>query len=142
MTQLVKDVMTAGVLTLPPEASLVEAARLMRDMDVGDVIVADRDRLLGMLTDRDIAVRSVAMGHNPHIMPVRSVCTPDVLTVRPEVDASHAMRVMRDHGVRRLAVVEDDGHPVGVVSLGDLARAREPGSALAGISSAPPNNGA
>ncbi|SDN54728.1 CBS domain-containing protein [Streptomyces wuyuanensis] len=141
MTQLVKDVMTAGVLTLPPEASLVEAARLMRDMDVGDVLVADRDRLLGMLTDRDIAVRSVAMGHNPHLMPVRSVCTPDVLTVRPDEDAARAMRAMRDHGVRRLAVVED-GHPVGVVSLGDLARAREPGSALAGISAAPPNNGA
>ncbi|MEU4129438.1 CBS domain-containing protein [Streptomyces wuyuanensis] len=141
MTQLVKDVMTAGVLTLPPEASLVEAARLMRDMDVGDVLVADRDRLLGMLTDRDIAVRSVAMGHNPHLMPVRSVCTPDVLTVRPDEDTARAMRAMRDHGVRRLAVVED-GHPVGVVSLGDLARAREPGSALAGISAAPPNNGA
>ncbi|MFD4585154.1 CBS domain-containing protein [Streptomyces sp. NPDC058423] len=141
MTQLVKDVMTTGVLTLPPEASLVEAARLMRDMDVGDVLVADQDRLLGMLTDRDIAVRSVAMGHNPHVMPVRSVCTPDVLTVPPDADASGAMKAMRDHGVRRLAVVED-GHPVGVVSLGDLARAREPGSALAGISAAPPNNGA
>ncbi|MFF7713026.1 CBS domain-containing protein [Streptomyces sp. NPDC087659] len=141
MTQLVKDVMTTGVLTLPPEASLVEAARLMRDMDVGDVLVADQDRLLGMLTDRDIAVRSVAMGHNPHFMPVRSVCTPDVLTVPPDADASRAMKAMRDHGVRRLAVVED-GHPVGVVSLGDLARAREPGSALAGISAAPPNNGA
>ncbi|MEU2159809.1 CBS domain-containing protein [Streptomyces chengbuensis] len=141
MTQLVKDVMTTGVLTLPPEASLVEAARLMRDMDVGDVLVADQGRLLGMLTDRDIAVRSVAMGHNPHVMPVRSVCTPDVLTVAPDADASQAMKAMRDHGVRRLAVVEA-GHPVGVVSLGDLARAREPGSALAGISAAPPNNGA
>ncbi|WP_432076009.1 CBS domain-containing protein [Streptomyces wuyuanensis] len=141
MTQLVKDVMTTGVLTLPPEAPLVEAARLMRDMDVGDVLVADGDRLLGMLTDRDIALRSVAMGHNPHFMPVRSVCTPDVLTVRPDEDAARAMRAMRDHGVRRLAVVED-GHPVGVVSLGDLARAREPGSVLAGISAAPPNNGA
>ncbi|AWK12249.1 CBS domain-containing protein [Streptomyces spongiicola] len=141
MARLVKDVMTTGVLALPPEASLVEAARLMRDMDVGDVLVADSGRLLGVLTDRDIAVRSVAMGHDPHSMPVRSVCTPGVLTVGPHLDAWQAMRIMGEHGVRRLAVVED-GRPVGVVSLGDLERAREPGSVLAGISAAPPNNGA
>lgn len=141
MTQLVKDVMTIGVLALPPEASLVEAARLMRDRDVGDVLVAADDRLLGVLTDRDIAVRSVAMGHDPHITPVRSVCTPDVLTVPPDADSGEAVSIMREHGVRRLAVV-DDGHPMGVVTLGDLARARDPGSALAGISAALPNTGA
>ncbi|MGW7364379.1 CBS domain-containing protein [Streptomyces sp. NPDC054841] len=141
MTQLVKDVMTNGVLALAPEASLVEAARLMRDRDIGNVMVADEDRLLGVLTDRDIAVRSVAMGHNPHIVPVRSVCTPNVLTIGPDVDAAEAVRVMRVHGVRRLAVVEDS-RPLGVVTLGDLARARDPGSALAGISAAPPNSGA
>ncbi|MFC5799890.1 CBS domain-containing protein [Streptomyces formicae] len=141
MTELVKDVMTPGVRTLPPDASLVEAARLMRDQDIGDVIVADDHRLLGMLTDRDIAVRSVAMGHDPHIMPVRSVCTPDVVTVRPEQDTEEAARLMRVHMVRRLAVVED-GQPRGIVTLGDLARAREPRSALADICSGPPNSGA
>ncbi|MFD7446996.1 CBS domain-containing protein [Streptomyces sp. NPDC059909] len=141
MAELVKDVMTTGVLTLPPDASLVEAARLMRDKDVGDVMVADDHRLLGVLTDRDITVRSVAMGHDPYIMPVRSVCTPDVLTVRPEEDTAEAVRLMRVHMVRRLAVVED-GRPLGVVTLGDLARSRDPRSALADISSAPPNSGA
>lgn len=141
MTQLVRDVMTKGVQSLSPEASLVEAARLMRDLDIGDVMVADEDRLLGILTDRDIAVRSVAMGHDPSMMPVRSVCTPDVLTVGPDQEAAEAVRMMRDYMVRRLAVVED-GRPLGVVTLGDLARARDPRSALAGISAAPPNTGA
>ncbi|MGW1882585.1 CBS domain-containing protein [Streptomyces sp. NPDC001970] len=141
MAQLVKDVMTTGVRTLPPDASLVEAARLMRDEDIGDVMVADDGRLLGVLTDRDIAVRSVAMGHDPYIMPVRSVCTPEVLTIRPDEEASKAVWLMRMHMVRRLAVVED-GRALGVVTLGDLARARDPGSVLAGISAGPPNSGA
>ncbi|MFE7773701.1 CBS domain-containing protein [Streptomyces sp. NPDC057445] len=138
---LVKDVMTTGVLMLSPEASLVEAARLMRDEDIGNVMVAEGDRLLGVLTDRDIAVRSVAMGHDPRVMPVRSVCTPDVLTIRPDAEAAQAVSMMRAHMVRRLAVVED-GHPRGVVTLGDLARACDPRSVLAGISSGPPNSGA
>ncbi|MER6997918.1 CBS domain-containing protein [Streptomyces sp. NPDC000410] len=141
MTQLVRDVMTKGVEALPPEATLVEAARIMRDKDIGDVMVAYHGRLLGVLTDRDIAVRSVAMGYDPQLMPVRSVCTPDVLTVRADDEAATAVRLMREHGVRRLAVLEG-GRPVGVITLGDLAKARDPQSALAGISAAPPNSGA
>ncbi|MFE3328909.1 CBS domain-containing protein [Streptomyces sp. NPDC059176] len=141
MTRLVRDVMTKGVQALPPDAPLVEAARLMRDLDIGDVLVADDGRLLGIVTDRDVAVRSVAMGHDPRTMPVRAVCTPDVLTVRPDQEAAEAVRMMRDHLVRRLAVVAD-GRPLGVVTLGDLARATDPRSVLAGISAGPPNNGA
>jgi CBS domain-containing protein len=139
MTQLVKDVMTTGVEALPPEASLVEAAQLMRDRHIGDVIVAQGDRMLGVLTDRDITVRAVAEGHDPHTMPVRSMCTTEVITVGPEDDADEAVRMMRRHAVRRLPVVEA-GHMLGMVSLGDLAVARDPDSALADISGAAPND--
>lgn len=139
MTQLVKDVMTTGVQALPPDASLVEAAQLMRDRHIGDVLVAEGDRMLGVLTDRDIAVRAVAEGRDPHTMPVRSVCTTEVVTVGPEDDVSEAVQMMRRHAVRRLPVVEG-GHMLGVVSLGDLAKARDPDSALADISEAAPSD--
>ncbi|MCP3820680.1 CBS domain-containing protein [Streptomyces sp. A3M-1-3] len=140
MTQLVRDVMTTGVETLPPHASLVEAAQLMRDRHIGDVFVAQGDQVLGVLTDRDITVRAVAEGPDPHTVPVRSVCTPDVVTVGPDDEVSDAVLKMRRHAVRRLPVVEK-GHMKGVVSLGDLAVARDPDSALADVSEASPNNG-
>ncbi|MEV6651893.1 CBS domain-containing protein [Streptomyces sp. NPDC051219] len=139
MTQLVRDVMTTGVATLPPHASLVEAAQLMRDRHIGDVLVTQGDQVLGVLTDRDIAVRGVAEGHDPHTVPVRSVCTAEVVTVGPDDEVSDAVRKMRLHAVRRLPVVEK-GHVKGVVSLGDLAAARDPESALAEISQATPDN--
>ncbi|MFD7613717.1 CBS domain-containing protein [Streptomyces sp. NPDC059828] len=141
MAHLVKDVMATDPLTLSPEATLFEAARLMRDRDVGDVLVTVADRLLGILTDRDITVRAVAMGHDPYRTPLRSVCTPDVRTVRPDQDTAEAARLMRSAMVRRLAVVED-GCLRGVVTLGDIAKADDPRSSLADISAAPPNSGA
>ncbi|WP_338674177.1 CBS domain-containing protein [Streptomyces sp. SCSIO 30461] len=141
MAHLVRDVMTKRALSLSPDATLLEAARLMRDKDVGDVLVVAAHRVLGILTDRDIAVRAVAMGHDPYRTPLRSVCSPGVRTVRPDQDTEEAARLMRAAMVRRLAVVED-GRVRGVVTLGDLARADDPRSTLADISAAPPNSGA
>ncbi|MEU7278281.1 CBS domain-containing protein [Streptomyces sp. NPDC045431] len=131
--RLVRDVMTPGVATVRPDASLVEAAQVMRAQDIGDVLVAEGDRVLGMVTDRDIAVRAVADGADPLTVSAQSVCTPDPVCVTPEDHVADAVELMRRHAVRRLPVVED-GRPLGMVALGDLAVARDPGSALADIS--------
>ncbi|ALC25211.1 CBS domain-containing protein [Streptomyces pristinaespiralis] len=139
MAELVREVMTAGVAAVRPDASLVEAARLMRDLDIGDVLVADGDTVVGMLTDRDITLRSVAEGADPTGVSASSACTPDPVCVTPDDSVASAVRLMRTHAVRRLPVVED-GRPLGVVSLGDLAAAEDPHSVLAEISVAESNN--
>ncbi|GAA2556209.1 MULTISPECIES: CBS domain-containing protein [Streptomyces] len=138
MAEFVKDVMTPGVVAVRPDASLVEAAQLMRTQNIGDVVVADGQRVVGVLTDRDIAVRAVAEGADPLGVSAGSVCTPDPLTLAPDDPVSSAVALMREHAVRRIPVVEN-GLPVGLVSLGDLARAQDPGSALADISRAEPD---
>ncbi|MER7486950.1 CBS domain-containing protein [Streptomyces sp. NPDC126497] len=138
MAEFVKDVMTPGVVAVRPDASIVEAARLMRTQNIGDVVVADGQRVVGVLTDRDIAVRAVARGADPLGVSVGSVCTRDPLTLAPDDPVSSAVALMREHAIRRIPVVEG-GLPVGLVSLGDLAGARGSGSALAGISRAQPD---
>lgn len=130
--------MTPGVVTVRPDASLVEAAQLMRAQDIGDVLVTDEHRIIGVLTDRDIAVRAVADGADPLTVSAQAVCTPHPVQIGPDDAASVAMSLMRAHAVRRLPVVED-GRPVGMVSLGDLAPVRGAGDALADISGAGPD---
>lgn len=134
----VKEVMTPGVVAVRPDASLVEAARLMRTQDVGDVVVADGQRIVGVLTDRDITVRAVAEGIDPLTVSAESVCSPEPVLVAPDDPVPAVAALMRAHAVRRLPVVED-GLPVGMVSLGDLAEAQDPDSALAEISRAEPH---
>ncbi|MEV5356666.1 CBS domain-containing protein [Streptomyces sp. NPDC086081] len=136
--ELVKDVMTAGVVAVRPDASLVEAAQLMRAQNIGDVVVADGQDVVGVLTDRDIAVRAVADGADPMTVSARAVCSKDPVTVTPEDRVATAVALMREHAVRRLPVVEN-GLPVGIVSLGDVAEAEDPASALADISRAEPD---
>ncbi|MFF7308075.1 CBS domain-containing protein [Streptomyces sp. NPDC008137] len=138
MAELVKDVMTPGVVAVRPDASLVEAAQLMRTQNIGDVVVADGQDVIGVLTDRDIAVRAVADGADPMTVSAQSVCTPRPVTVSPDDTVATAAALMREHAVRRLPVVEN-GLPVGMVSLGDLAEAEDPASALADISRAEPD---
>ncbi|MDN3021951.1 CBS domain-containing protein [Streptomyces sp. S.PB5] len=138
MAEFVKDVMTPGVVAVRPDASLVEAAQLMRTQDIGDVLVADGQRVVGVLTDRDITVRAVAEGVDPLTVSAGSVCTSDPVLVAPEDPVSAAAALMRAHAVRRLPVVED-GLPVGMVSLGDLAESENPDSVLAEISRAEPD---
>jgi CBS domain-containing protein len=134
----VKDVMTPGVVAVRPDASLVEAAQLMRAQDIGDVLVAEGQHVVGVLTDRDITVRAVADGTDPLTVSAQAVCTPDPVMVAPDDPVSAAVALMRAHAVRRLPVVED-GLPVGMISLGDVAEAEDPDSALADISRAEPD---
>jgi CBS domain-containing protein len=140
MAEFVREVMTPGVVAVRPDASLVEAAQLMRSQNIGDVLVADGQEVVGVLTDRDITVRAVAEGTDPLTVSARSVCTPDPVMVSPDDPVQAAVALMRAHAVRRLPVVED-GLPVGVVSLGDLAEAEDPDSVLAEISRAEPGDG-
>lgn len=130
--------MTPGVVAVRPDASLVEAAQLMRVQDIGDVLVADGQEVVGVLTDRDITVRAVAEGLDPLTVSARSVCTPDPVLLAPDDPVAAAVALMRAHAVRRLPVVED-GLPVGMVSLGDLAEVQDPDSTLAEISRAVPD---
>ncbi|PAZ17733.1 oxidoreductase [Streptomyces sp. SA15] len=140
MADFVREVMTPGVVAVRPDASLVEAAQLMRAQDIGDVLVADGQHVVGLLTDRDITVRAVADGTDPLTVSAQAVCTPDPVVVAPDDPVSAAVTLMREHAVRRLPVVEG-GLPVGMVSLGDLAEAQDPDSALADISRALPDDG-
>jgi CBS domain-containing protein len=138
MADFVRDVMTPGVVAVRPDASLVEAAQLMRAQDVGDVLVTVDEQLIGVLTDRDITLRAVADGVDPLTVSAQAVCTPNPVVIGPDDAVSTAVALMRDHAVRRLPVLAD-GHPVGMVSLGDLAVAQDPDSALADISRAEPD---
>lgn len=134
--QAVRDVMTANPVTLPANATLADAARVMRDADVGPVVVLyDDGSLCGIVTDRDLVVRGLAEGLLPHSM-IEDVCSTEVTTVGPDEDAKVAVQLMRDKAIRRLPVVEE-GRVVGIVSLGDLAVNRDPESVLAAISAAP-----
>jgi CBS domain-containing protein len=120
MGKSVKDAMTPDVKTAPPSLSLTDAAKLMKQEDVGSVPVVDGERLIGMLTDRDIVVRGIADGSDPHAVTAADIASRDVVTVRPEDDLDEALRLMAQHQVRRLAVV-DDGRLVGVVAQADVA---------------------
>lgn len=110
----------------------------MRDEDIGAVLVTEDDQLLGLFTDRDLAVRVIAEGKDPVDTTVRDACSSDLITVTPDDEVTHAVELMRKHSLRRLPVVEGKT-PVGIVSLGDLAIERDPSSALGDISAARPN---
>jgi CBS domain-containing protein len=137
MAQRVREVMTGNPVTLPRDATVVEAARVMREQGIGDVIVTDGDRAEGIVTDRDIVVRAVAEGRNPESVRLEQVESEQLTAVSPDDPVEAAIKIMREQAVRRVPVVED-GRPVGVVSIGDLAIERDPGSALADISEEPP----
>jgi CBS domain-containing protein len=130
----VQDIMTTELTTVPMSAPIEQAARLMRDEDIGDVIVVnDEGGLVGLVTDRDITIRAIADGRDPSGTAVREICSADLVTARPGEDVSEVAELMRSQAVRRIPVVDGD-RPVGIVSLGDLAVEREPDSALAEIS--------
>jgi CBS domain-containing protein len=141
MQQEVRNVMTAGPVMVALQTSLAQAAQVMRDLDTGDVLVADSGgALYGIVTDRDIVTRAVADGLDVTMTPVQAVITPSPVSVRPDDDASRAVVLMREHAIRRLPVVDEQGQVVGIVSLGDLAIDRDDRSVLADISAALPNN--
>jgi len=118
----VKDVMTRGAECVKPTTSLQEAARKMKSLDVGPLpICGDNDRLVGMITDRDITVRAVAEGNDPRTTTVKDVMTPDVVYCFEDQDVREAACQMKDNQIRRLVVLNRDKRLVGIVSLGDLA---------------------
>jgi CBS domain-containing protein len=131
--------MTADPRTVDPDATLVDAAREMRDGDVGALVVVDGGAVAGVVTDRDIVVRAIADGRDPSTTKVRDVATMNPVTLTVDQTVEDAIRVMREQDIRRIPVVQD-GRPAGIVSLGDLAIERDTESALADIASEPPNN--
>jgi CBS domain-containing protein len=139
MTTVGEFMTTRGLVTMDGTDTLTAAAQEMRDSAIGDVIVTNGDRVVGIVTDRDITVRGVAEGLDPTTATLNEILTQDVVTVSQYDDAVAAADLMRTYGVRRLPVVED-GRLIGLVSLGDLAVEREPQSVLADISADEPNN--
>ena len=132
------EIMTRNPRTIEAGDPILEAARIMNDADIGDVIVSENGQVAGIVTDRDIVVRGVAEGRDVQSTPVREVCTTGVEAAEPNASVDDVLSKMRASDIRRLPVVED-GRPVGIVSLGDLAVEREPDSTLADISAASPD---
>lgn len=127
---IVRDAMSRDVLTVGPETTIKEAARLMAEADIGALPVAAGDRLAGMVTDRDIAVRAVAIGKGPETA-VGEVMTTDILYCHEDEDIDHVARNMGENQVRRLPVVDVDKRLVGIVSLADIVTLSEANAGLA-----------
>jgi CBS domain-containing protein len=122
MGQRIRDIMTSNPSTIEPNKTVVDAARIMKQEDAGVVPVTENGRLTGMVTDRDIAIRVVAAGKDPQSTAVHEVASKNLVTLDPEQDLDEALRLMAQHQVRRLPVVEEDGRLVGVVAQADVAR--------------------
>jgi signal-transduction protein with cAMP-binding, CBS, and nucleotidyltransferase domain len=133
----VRDVMTPGPIGVDYNQSIGDAARAMRDWGVGAVLVVNDQHLHGLVTDRDLVVRAVAESRSPE-EPVGPLSSSGLIGVNADDDAGVAARLMREHAVRRLPVI-DNGQVAGMVSLGDLALEGDPASALAQVSLANPN---
>lgn len=135
MAQLVRDIMTPDPVAMPAGTPVREAAQAMRDQGIGDVLVVQGDQLHGIVTDRDLVVRGLAEHDDLSGCTLGEICTREPITATPDDDADSAIARMRHNAVRRIPVL-DGGRPVGVLSLGDAAIEKDPGSALADISSA------
>jgi CBS domain-containing protein len=133
-----REVMTPNPTVCSPDTSAAQAAEMMRDQGIGDVLV-QHDGSLGIVTDRDIVTRAVAAGRDPKEVTLGDICTRDIETVSPDMSIDDVIRLMSDKAVRRVPVVED-GKPIGIVALGDLAVDQDRRSLLADISAAPPNS--
>jgi CBS domain-containing protein len=134
----VAELMTPDPIALPQTASVFDAAETMRDASIGNVVVLDGQNVCGIVTDRDIVVRAVAAGREPRSTKLADICSRELTTLSPNDKVGTAVRLMREHAVRRLPVVKD-GRPVGILTLGDLAIEEDSESALADVSAAPPN---
>jgi CBS domain-containing protein len=133
--------MTPEPVTMIESDTVFDAARLMREEDIGDVIVLDDTsaRVKAIVTDRDIVIRAIADGADPRETTLAAVASEELLTVSPDDAVDKVARLMRDRAVRRVPVVDAEGRAAGVVSLGDLALELDRRSALAEISAAPGN---
>jgi CBS domain-containing protein len=138
MARTVEEIMTTNPRTVNVDDTVLQAAQVMRDNDIGDVIVVEDGQVTGIVTDRDIAVRAAAEGRDLGSTTVGEIATTGVQAIEPDASVDDALRTMREHDIRRIPVAKN-GRPVGIVSLGDLAVEREPDSTLADISAAAPD---
>ncbi len=122
MGKSIRELMTENPRTVATDQSIVEAARIMRDDDVGLVPVVEGDRLVGVVTDRDLAIRVLAEGKDGET-PVSEIASKDVVTVDPQQSLDEAARLMAQHQIRRLPVCEEDGRLVGILAQRDIALA-------------------
>jgi CBS domain-containing protein len=117
----VRDVMTREVQVVHPEATLAEAAQTMQRLNIGPLPVCDGDQLKGMITDRDITVRATASGLDPKTAKVQQAMTDEVVYCYDDQDVKDAAKLMQEHQLRRLVVLNHDKRLVGIVALGDIA---------------------
>lgn len=139
MAPRISEMMTDRLVTVGPDDPVTAAAAAMREHDIGDVLVTEDRVVRGVITDRDVAVRVVASGLDPASTAVRDIASGQVVSVRPDEPVASAVKKMREHAVRRLPVVDDDGRAVGMITIGDLASYDDPDSALSDVSTATPN---
>ena len=123
MGQTVRDAMTSDPRGVESSTPIVEAARLMKQEDVGVIPIVEGDRLQGVITDRDIVVRIIAEGKDAQTATVGEAASQNLVTIDPQQDLDEALRLMAQHQVRRLPVVEEDGRLVGILAQADVALA-------------------
>ncbi|HEX9415127.1 MAG TPA: CBS domain-containing protein [Gaiellaceae bacterium] len=117
----IRDVMSSNPCSIDTDKSVAYAAKMMKKEDVGFAPIVEGDKLVGTVTDRDIAVKVVAEGRNPESTTVREIMSGNLVTIDPQQDLEEALRLMARNQVRRLPVVEEDGKLVGVVAQKDVA---------------------
>jgi CBS domain-containing protein len=122
----INDVMTTDPRTVTADSTVAEAARLMRDEDTGIVPITEGERLVGVITDRDIAIKVAAEGKDPQSTKVSEIASSNLVTIDPQQELDEALRLMAKHQVRRLPVVEEDGKLVGILAQADVARHADP----------------
>lgn len=118
----IREAMTSNPCSIEADQSVVYAAVMMKDEDVGFAPIVEGERLVGAVTDRDIAIKVVAEGRDPASVTVREIASTDLITIDPQQDLDEALRLMAQNQVRRLPVVEEDGRLVGVVAQADVAQ--------------------
>ena len=138
MTKM-RDIMSSAPVCMAPGESVSAAARAMKQHGIGTVLVLDEGRLTGLITDRDITVRVLAENRDPRATRIGDICSREMAVLAPDDDVAEATRIVRDRAVRRIPVLQD-GIPVGVVSIGDLALEKDAGSTLSAVSAAAPNS--
>jgi CBS domain-containing protein len=140
MGNKVREVMTARPRSVTPQTPVSEVAQLMESDDVGSIPVVEGERLVGIVTDRDIVVRAIAKGKDPRGMPAAEVSSRELVTIDADDDLSEALKLMSQYQVRRLPVIEEDERLVGVISQADVAlhaKEKDAGEMLEEISQQP-----
>src|SRR5437588_8671981 len=138
MAETLREVMTSNPATLDAAAAVADAARMMRDRDVGAVLVTDSGAIRGIVTDRDLVVRVLADGRDPATTRLSEIASLEIESLPPTATVKEAVDLMMKRALRRIPVVEHD-RAIGIVAIGDLAVDRDSESALGQISAADPN---